>query len=389
MSVGNVERLMREIVGTDEQDDDDYYHSSHSRYYPHGGNSSITTSVTIHVTPEHYHLLNWAILWVGFLLGIGFASYQVRLENQRFASKKRYDLEQQQGGVQDGDGFSTAEWTRSRVSFSPIQCSVILFCILHVAPSPAKFRRLLLAAMVSRAIMIPVQMYSKPLWAQFVADTLPEMNFASAWILLVTFFVQLVAIATGTGNSTQPGWVIQIIAYGVYAVVLGTYFWNPVASVLLYALLCCIYAALLGTSLFVCPRLLWVLKGNWNENKNLSFRLLGISVLCLFALGARTVGFARKVVAPPEVVSWWWQYGILDLIPSILLLLLTHPKSQHDTVGNNAQGTQSIRASRSYSPSAARISGKGSHRRQDSQGSQKRQTESTPLLKANGGYGAH
>ena len=94
---------------------------SKSRYYPHEGNSTITTSVTIHVTPAHYHLLNWAILWGGFLIGIGLASYQVRRENMWLTSRKRdgVDLEQQHqpgvGGVADGEGVSSADWTRSRV----------------------------------------------------------------------------------------------------------------------------------------------------------------------------------------------------------------------------------------------------------------------------------
>ena len=51
--------------------------------------------------------------------------------------------------------------------------------------------------------MIPVQMWSNPLWAQFVADTLPEMAFASAWTLLVSFFVQLVGVALGMGTVTS------------------------------------------------------------------------------------------------------------------------------------------------------------------------------------------
>jgi hypothetical protein len=37
-----------------------------SNHYPHDGNSSITTSVTIRVTPEHYHLISWGLLWSGF-----------------------------------------------------------------------------------------------------------------------------------------------------------------------------------------------------------------------------------------------------------------------------------------------------------------------------------
>lgn len=72
-----------------------------------------------------------------------------------------------------------------------------------------QFRRLLLLAMIARIIVMPIQIWSDPIWYQFVGDTLPEMVFASAWSLLVTFFIQLVGVAIGVGTSTMPGIVIQ------------------------------------------------------------------------------------------------------------------------------------------------------------------------------------
>ena len=192
--------------------------------------------------------------------------------------------------------------------------------------------------MILRACMIPVQLWSDPLWAQFVADTLPDMAFASAWTLLVSFFVQLVGIAAGTGNTTSTGMVIQMTAYVVYGVLVATYLWNPLASVLLYALLCCIYAALLGTTLFFGPRLLKLLKPNLTDRqsssslsggKGLGIRLVGCTSICIFVFMARTIGFAREVVAPPKNVSWWWQYGVLELFPTILFLLMMHPNAKN------------------------------------------------------------
>jgi hypothetical protein len=63
--------------------------------------------------------------------------------------------------------------------------------------------------MITRIVLIPVQIWSDPIWWQFVSDTFPEMVFASAWTVLVTFFVQLVGIATGTGTNTSPELVIS------------------------------------------------------------------------------------------------------------------------------------------------------------------------------------
>lgn len=361
--------------------DDDYFLDSysHSKYYPHEGNSSITTSVTIHVTPEHYHVFNWVLLWLGFVLGICIALYQLRIETVWSAAKdRRDDLEQQQQSgnevvmVPEGDGgVSSAEWTRSR------------------------FRRLLLVAMTSRAIMIPVQMWSKPIWAQFVADTIPEMTFASAWTLLVSFFVQLVGVASGTGTSASPGLVIQVTAYVVYAVVMGTYFWNPVASVLLYALLCCIYAALFGTSLYFCPRLLFLLQPSLSRHSALAIRLISCSFLCVMVFGARTIGFARKVVAPPDQVSWWWEYGVLELIPSIVCLVMMHPKAPTPIVEDHDDGPGVSRRTRgstnsNRSPSPGSTSGTPPTpvtRRQEDPHSVRRTAETLPLLKPGATYG--
>lgn len=262
--------------------------------------------------------------------------------------------------------------------------------------------------MTTRAIMIPVQMWSNPIWAQFVADTIPEMTFASAWTLLVSFFVQLVGVASGSGTSASPGLVIQITAYVVYAVVMGTYFWNPVASVLLYALLCCIYAALFGTTMYFCPRLLLLLQPGLAQNSGLAVRLAASSFLCVFVFGARTFGFARKVVAPPEVVQWWWQYGALELIPSILFLMIMHPKSpvppnseinddNDNTTRGNSSSARSGGSNRSSSPGSTGAtpptpSSSTARKRQDDSyatSSRRSTSETTPLLKPGSIYGAN
>lgn len=65
--------------------------------------------------------------------------------------------------------------------------------------------------MIARAGLMPVQIWSDPMWLQFVGDTLPEILFASAWTLLVTFFVQLHGILAGTHTDPTPGFVIQVM----------------------------------------------------------------------------------------------------------------------------------------------------------------------------------
>ena len=176
------------------------------------------------------------------------------------------------------------------------------------------------------------------MWWQFVGDTLPEMVFASAWTLLVTFFVQLVGIATGTGTNTSPGLVIcmtvsasqvsttsplsqshmfcnnipfvdMLQAYAVYVILITTQLFNRIASVLLYALMCCIYATLFGVVVYFCPRLLTLMRPNLVNHRGLAVRLFVVTAACIFVFAAHAVNYARLVVAPPRKVYWWWQYG--------------------------------------------------------------------------------
>lgn len=117
-------------------------------------------------------------------------------------------------------------------------------------------------------------------------------------------------------------------AYVVYALLICLQLFDNVASVLLYALLCCIYAALFGTVLYFCPRLLGLLTPTHRRHGGLFTRLALCSFLCLFLFGARAFGYARRVVAPPGKVYWWWNYGCLELIPSALLLIMMHPQDR-------------------------------------------------------------
>lgn len=228
--------------------------------------------------------------------------------------------------------------------------------------------------------MMPIQIWSYPIWWQFVGDTLPEMLFASAWTLLVSFFVQLVGIATGAGSDTSPGIVIQATAYVVYILLISTQLWNTVATVLLYALLCCIYAALFGTVAFFCPRLLALLQPSLVRHSGLAIRLAIVTMLCMTVFLARTIGYARLVVAPPKEVYWWWKYGALELVPSVIFLLIMSPSSNkarettHDVQDAHPNQKPVSNLKRSDSASSA--------------ASSRRYPEGTALLKPTSGYGA-
>ena len=74
------------------------HYTNYSKYYPHEGNSSITASVMIRVTPKHYHLISWGLLWSGFFFAILLASYQIWVDNHWFDSRQRADIEQTGSG---------------------------------------------------------------------------------------------------------------------------------------------------------------------------------------------------------------------------------------------------------------------------------------------------
>eukprot|EP00934_Nitzschia_sp_Nitz4_P009067 Nitzschia sp. Nitz4//scaffold241_size29735//11610//13002//NITZ4_008026-RA/size29735-augustus-gene-0.15-mRNA-1//1//CDS//3329543775//9057//frame0 len=390
--------------------DDVYFESySKSKYYPHEGNSTITTSVTIHVTPDHYYLRNWALLWGGYVLAILFASCHIRKERRHPTVVAR---QRNPSANQPGRSVRDANLSQSTITHSPHMDAYGSTEGGEVSSGAnmtrRRFRELLLVAMLCRTIMMPVQTWAGSLWAQCFADTLPEMAFASAWTLLVSFFVQLVGVASGTGVSTIPGLVFQVTAYVIYSIVFGTFLWNPVASVLLYTMLCCIYAVLFGTALFYCTRLMILLRPTLQQQKRgLAIRLVCCSLVCLFVFGARTFGFARKLVAPPASVSWWWQYGCLELIPAVILMLIINPKSEErPNGGNSASQTDSNNnqhpsphglgsvstGSRGTSPASMGPRHSSALQRQDSYGSSQRRgrsNEATPLLiPSSGGYRA-
>jgi len=116
-----------------------------------------------------------------------------------------------------------------------------------------------------------------------------------------------------------------MIAYCIYFTLILTDSWNDKASVLLYAVLCCIYASLFGTLFYFGPRLVTMLQPSLVRRSGLALRLIACVVICMLTFAARSVDLARTVVAPPKDREWWWKYGTLELIPSLALLIMMFP----------------------------------------------------------------
>lgn len=67
-------------IDIDIEDDDD---EGYSHYYSyHEGNSTLSATFSIIVTPEHYHMFSWTILWLCFASAVVFGIHQIRLERR-------------------------------------------------------------------------------------------------------------------------------------------------------------------------------------------------------------------------------------------------------------------------------------------------------------------
>lgn len=93
------------------------------------------------------------------------------------------------------------------------------------------------------------------------------------------------------------------------------------ASILLYTLLCGIYATLFGILLAFGPRWLWQLQ----LSRALAWRLGACNLIACLVFGLHTFSYGQLVIAPPRRVYWWYQYGALELIPAALFLCLMQP----------------------------------------------------------------
>jgi hypothetical protein len=225
-------------------------------------------------------------------------------------------------------------------------------------------------ALLSRTVLIPVLVYARSDFFQLIAETLPEMIFASAWTLLVSFFVQLVGAASGEGTYERPGDIMQLVAYGTYLILIVTDLWNNHASVLLYAVLCCIYAALLGTLVYFGPRLVAILQPSLARRSGLAIRLIACTLICIATFSARCVDLARQVVDPPVTKKFWWSYGTIELVPSIALLIMMY--SNRSPRNKSTSGVASANSSES-----------GPRR-----GGNVKRGENAPLVKSSVSYGS-
>jgi putative Ca2+/H+ antiporter (TMEM165/GDT1 family) len=198
------------------------------------------------------------------------------------------------------------------------------------------FYKLLGIALLSRLLFIPISVYCEGDMFQLVADTLPQLTFASAWALLVAFFAQLVGTATGTvlvaaSSSPRPSPLIHVACYITYVILVILYWWNDSAAVLLEAGLCCLYAALFGTLIYFGPKLVVILHPSLERQSGLAVRLVSSCSIGCVVFILKSISLGRTVVVPASTNPPWYIYGVLELLPTYLLLVMMHSSSSKET----------------------------------------------------------
>jgi hypothetical protein len=296
----------------------------------------VVTTITVHSMEQNVVVLS--ILWAGYVLLFGVVAWRVY--------KSLRDVAR--------DESSSGDTSR------------------------ALFYKLLGMALLSRIIFIPIQNVWDGEMIQLVAETLPQLMFASAWALLVSFFSNLVATASGGVSSNKPSLLIDIAVYLMYIVLVVWYWWNDAAAVLLYALLCIVFAGLFGSLAFFGPKLLALLQPSLERQSGLSIRLITCCTVGVLVFLLQAISLALTVVSTTAVIHFWVTEGCFELLPSSMLLIMMHPTT-------NKQDTPPVPSSnmkRVSSGGSVSVGGGGNHRVRNSTG------EMAALLKPHPQYGS-
>jgi hypothetical protein len=141
-------RLLRELRDFSSNHTKQHYTYQYMSYSD-SANHTITTSVSIRVTPLEDYLVSWGILWSGFVLASIIAAWQVYRE-QRIFKLRRADgttnhvdddeSSQVHVALGDGESVSTADLTRSMVRVDVrfvsngfiVNKYLLLWCFLNV-----------------------------------------------------------------------------------------------------------------------------------------------------------------------------------------------------------------------------------------------------------------
>lgn len=230
------------------------------------------------------------------------------------------------------------------------------------------FYNLLFLALFSRMILLPVEgtylgMESDPNSSGCMfARTLPNLVFVSAFSLLVLFYAQLAGTASSGGPRglslilLRPGYFRNgnIFVYVIYAVLLLLTIIYPgklsqdIFKSVLWVILSILYFTLLTLLAYFGPVLVGLLRPSLEKRSGLAIRLIAMCILCFFiflsraitfafAVGHKEIEFSHSVFGihlidvesdnkPHLFVQDCLGYTMIELVPSLLILMMMHQK---------------------------------------------------------------
>jgi len=249
------------------------------------------------------------------------------------------------------------------------------------------FYIILLVALVSRFICIPIEAfailsgYKSHYYENSVClfvQTFPELVFASAYSLIVLFYAQLAGTIHVSGtrglsfilSKRNFILVVSAVIYSVYFIlaILTATKLKPKAifQKLLWILFGVVYFFLLVLLSYFGPTLVILLRPSLTTFSGLAIRLISMCVLCTFVFATRTVSFALAAilsdarythgflsmlaihVSPPSVERSsaalvfsqnMFGYMAVELLPSVLILIMMHPRPSTATSGATGSGS--------------------------------------------------
>lgn len=257
------------------------------------------------------------------------------------------------------------------------------------------FYRLLTIALLSRCIFLPFEAYiyyngigyhqeliclQTP--ACIMARSLPDLAFASAFSLLVFFYAQLAGTASAGGPRglslvlSRRGLFAtgNIVVYSIYFSLLGLTFFDVIPLLLFqminWALLFILYGSLLFVLTYFGPVLVSLLGPSLTKpaSRTLAIRLISMCVVCTLVFLSRMLCFGLAMIKTDGrfthgLVPYWilpppiandvitseyldedvllrdlFGYTLLELLPSLAVLLMMHPSSSAASSGGAAAG---------------------------------------------------
>jgi len=255
-------------------------------------------------------------------------------------------------------------------------------------PRSTQFYKLLTAALLSRCIFLPFEAYiyyngtgyheeliclETP--ACIMARSLPDLAFASAFSLLVFFYAQLAGTASAGGPRglslvlSRRGLFAMgnIFLYSLYFLLLALAFFNIIPLLLFeminWALLFLLYGSLLFVLTYFGPVLVSLLGPSLTKpsSQGLAIRLISMCVVCTLVFLSRMLCFGLAMVKTDGrfthgLVPYWilpppvandvisseyldedvllrdlFGYALLELLPSLAVLIMMHPSSSAST----------------------------------------------------------